>query len=108
MLVQFNVQEPYKSQILSGQKTVEGRFNKGKFWSLKVGDLLQFDDTLEYLEVVKLTLYPSFQVMLEQEGLKHVLPWVLSIEEGIKVYHQFYTPEQEREFGVIAIQVKTK
>ena len=31
MLVQFNVQEPYKSQILSGQKTVEGRLNKGKF-----------------------------------------------------------------------------
>ena len=27
----FNVQEPYKSQILSGQKTVEGRHNKGKF-----------------------------------------------------------------------------
>ena len=31
MLIQFNVQEPYKSQILSGQKTVEGRLNKGKF-----------------------------------------------------------------------------
>lgn len=74
MLVQFNVQEPYKSLILQGKKVVEGRLNKGEFADLKVGDLLQFDDTLEYLEVVNLTLYPSFQVMLEQEGLKHVLP----------------------------------
>jgi len=27
----FNVAEPYKSFLLNGQKTVEGRLNKGKF-----------------------------------------------------------------------------
>lgn len=106
MLVQFNVQEPYKSQILSGQKTVEGRLNKGKFWSLKIGDILQFDDTGEQVKVVNLTLYPSFQVMFESEGLKHIVPDIKTIEQGIAVYRKFYSIEQEKEFWVIAIEMK--
>ena len=106
MLIQFNVQEPYKSQILSGQKTVEGRLNKGKFWSLKIGDILQFDDTGEQVKVVDLTLYPSFQEMFVSEGLKHIVPDIKTIEQGIAVYRKFYSIEQEKEFWVIAIEMK--
>lgn len=73
-IISFNVKEPYKSLILQGRKTVEGRLNKGKFAQLKVGDLLEFDETGEQLEVVNISTYFSFQTMLEQEGLKHVLP----------------------------------
>ena len=102
----FNVQEPYKSQILSGQKTVEGRLNKGKFWALKIGDYLQFEKSWEKLKVVNLTSYTSFQSMLENEGLKHVLPDIKTIEQGIAVYRKFYTPEQEMEFWVLAIEMK--
>lgn len=108
MLVNFNVKEPYKSFILSGEKTVEGRLNKGKFVDLQIGDILQFEDTWENLEIVNLTPYASFKAMLENEGLKHTLPRVTSIEEGIAIYHQFYTPAQEAEFWVLAIEVKKK
>ena len=100
------MQEPYKSQILSGQKTVEGRLNKGKFWALKIGDYLQFEESWEKLKVVNLTSYTSFQSMLENEGLKHVLPDIKTIEQGIAVYRKFYTPEQEMEFWVLAIEMK--
>lgn len=106
MLIQFNVQEPYKSQILSGQKTVEGRLNKGKFWALKIGDYLQFEESWEKLKVVNLTSYTSFQSMLENEGLKHVLPGVREVKQGIAVYRKFYSIEQEEEFWVIAIEMK--
>ncbi|MBF0981051.1 ASCH domain-containing protein [Candidatus Gracilibacteria bacterium] len=102
----FNVQEPYKSQILSGQKTVEGRLNKGKFGALKIGDYLQFEESGEKLKVVNLTSYTSFQSMLENEGLKHVLPGVREVEQGVAVYRKFYSIEQEKEFGVIAIEMK--
>lgn len=107
-IIQFNVKEPYKTLLLAGQKTIEWRLNKGKFADLNIGDVLQFEDTQECLEVVNLTPYPSFQSMLENEGLKHVLPEVESIEAGVAVYHQFYSPEQEQEFGVLAIQVKPR
>lgn len=104
----FTVQEPYKSLILSGEKTVEGRLNKGKFTDLKIGDILQFEDTWEVFEVIDLSHYPRFQIMLEQEGLKHVLPWIQSIDTGVAIYHQFYTSAQETEFGVVAIHIKRK
>ena len=102
----FNVQEPYKSQILSGQKTVEGRLNKGKFWALKIGDYLQFEESWEKLKVVNLASYTSFQSMLENEGLKYVLPDIKTIEQGVAVYRKFYSIEQEKEFWVIAIEMK--
>lgn len=107
-MIQLNIQEPYKSLILSGEKTVEGRLNKGKFTDLKIWDILELDDTWKKLEVINLTLYPSFKAMLENEGLRDVLPWIANIEEGIAIYHQFYTPAQEAEFGVVAIHIKRK
>lgn len=102
----FLVQEPYRSLILSGQKTVEGRLNQGKFAQLKIWDHLKFEDTSEEMEVINLTSYPTFQSMLENEWLKHVLPWIQDIQEGVALYYQFYTPVQESEFGVLAIEIK--
>jgi len=34
-----------------------------------------------------------------------VLPNTLTISDGVVIYEQFYTPEQQNEFGVIAIEV---
>ena len=65
---------------------------------MKIGDILQFDDTGEKVKVVNLTLYSSFQVMFESEGLKHVLPGVREVEQGVAVYRKFYSIEQEKEF----------
>lgn len=36
----LHIKEPYLSFILNGQKTIEGRLNKGKFKALKAGDSL--------------------------------------------------------------------
>lgn len=105
-MITFSVQEPYKSFILSGQKTVEWRLNKWKFADLKIWDYLKFEDTGEVLEVINLTHYPTFQSMLENEWLKHVLPWIQDIEKWVAVYHKFYTPAQEIEFWVLAIEIK--
>ena len=44
--------------------------------------------------------------MLENEGLKYVLPDIKTIEQGIAVYRKFYSIEQEKEFWVIAIEMK--
>lgn len=65
---------------------------------MEIGDTLQFDDTGEKVKVVNLTLYPSFQVMFESEGFKHIVPDIKTIEQGVAVYRQFYSIEQEKEF----------
>ena len=65
---------------------------------MNIGDILLFDDTGEKVKVVNLTLYPSFQVMFESEGFKHIVPDIKTIEQGIAVYRKFYSIEQEKEF----------
>lgn len=106
--IYFTVGEPYKTLILQGKKTVEGRLCKGKFSQLQVSDVLQFQDTGECLEIIALTHYPSFKAMLENEGLKHTLPGIAEIDCGREVYYQFYTPEEEKAFGVLAISIRLK
>ena len=102
----FSVQEPYRSFILSGQKNIEGRLKKGKFASLQVGDSLELEKSGAIFEVVRLASYPSFYVMLRTEGLEKVLPNIADLEQGEAVYYQFFSPEQEKEFGVLDIEIK--
>ena len=105
MNIPINIQEPYASQLLNGAKTVEGRLNKGKFAAAQVGDTLRVNDQAEFEIVVK-NSYATFREMLESEGVANMIPDAHTVDEALQVYYQFYTPEQEREFGVVALRLK--
>jgi len=102
--IDINVQEPYFSNILSGEKTVEGRLNKGKFLDLQVGDTLRINDEVEY-KVLEKNIYPSFREMIEKEGLKNVIPDKNTVEDAVAVYHKFYSEEDEFKYGVVGIKI---
>ncbi|MCF6276569.1 MAG: ASCH domain-containing protein [Candidatus Magasanikbacteria bacterium] len=72
-IVKINVQEPYYSFIVSGQKTVEGRLNKGKFAQINLGDILVVNEQ-EKFEVIEKNSYISFKEMIKSEGLENVIP----------------------------------
>ncbi|XP_022631920.1 uncharacterized protein LOC106778442 isoform X2 [Vigna radiata var. radiata] len=101
---ELHVQEPFFSQLTDGLKTIEGRCASGKYNRIKSGNLILFNKSVVF-EVQGVRRYPTFFSMLEAEGLGKVLPGVESGEEGVKVYRRFYTEEQERENGVLAIIV---
>jgi ASC-1-like (ASCH) protein len=103
-LYESNVQEPYYSYITNGQKTVEGRLNKGKFAQIQVGDHLLINSGSKF-KVERKTNYDSFLEMVEAEGVKNVVPDKKEIEEAVNVYYNFFTKEQEREFGVVAMEI---
>ena len=107
--VEFNVQEPYLSFIKSGKKTVEGRLNKGKFASLDIGDILFLSGTssIEF-EVINKREYKTFEEMIVAEGIERVIPDKKDIKSATDVYYTFYTPEQEKEYGVLAVEIKRK
>ncbi|MFA5827922.1 MAG: single-stranded-DNA-specific exonuclease RecJ [Candidatus Shapirobacteria bacterium] len=102
--------EPYFSFLNNGQKTIEGRLKKEKYARIKPGDhiVVSNNEETDHLEVIvlKVTNYLSFREMLSKEPLKEILPNVDSIAKGIKIYQKFYTPKQEKEFGVVAIEVR--
>ena len=103
---QLNVQEPWFTQIKNGNKNVEGRLNKGKFKDLKVNDIILWNNEFK-TKIIRITNYDSFYHYLINEGLRNTLPDknINSIEAGINIYHKFYTPTMEKEYGVLAIEL---
>ena len=105
-IIKLNVEEPYLSFILNGQKTIEGRLNKGKFKDLQVGDILLIGQDEKSFIIERTTIYKSFREMIEKEGIENVIPDKDNIDDAEAVYYKFYTKEQEEEFEVLAIKIK--
>ncbi len=99
---QLIVYEPWFTFIEQKRKKVESRLN-GKY-DIKEGDGILFQcETRTVQRVVKaVRYYDTFEKMLVAEDLESVLPGVTSIQDGVKIYHQFYTPEMEKKRGVAA------
>lgn len=107
---QTHRQDPYFAYPKSGQKTIAGHVREDKYRLVRPGGYFRVDnhDDTEAVEVrvLRVANYRSFRELLETEPLKKVLPDVDSVDDGIKVYRQFYTPEQEKAFGVVALEVE--
>ncbi|VVA96312.1 unnamed protein product [Arabis nemorensis] len=101
---ELHVQEPYFTQLKDGLKTAEGRCAVGDYKRIGSGAFILFNKCL-LLEVQDVHHYTSFSEMLKVEGLAKVLPGVESIEEGVRIYRNFYPEEKERMNGVVAILV---
>ena len=101
----INVQEPYFTYIKNGIKKVEGRLNKSKFLEMKVGDEILLNEEVK-LRIVNKTIYKSFREMIIFEGIKNVIPIAKSIDEAEAVYYNFYSKEDESNFGVAAIEIE--
>ena len=110
-MLNLTLNKQYFDAIKAGIKTVEGRLNKPKFHTLKPGDPLTFTckETGEVLSCTVTTLhtYPTFETMLQSEGLTNMLPWAKNIQEGVAVYESFPGFKEEvKEVGALAIGVK--
>lgn len=112
MATELNVGDPWFSHIRTGAKTVEGRLHNGKFADLAVGSTLVIAKsggnarTKRVVAVVtRVVRYPTFEVYLSQEGLARTLPGVATTAEGVRVYREFYSADQEKEHGIAAIHM---
>jgi ASC-1-like (ASCH) protein len=56
--------------------------------------------------ITDITNHKSFEDMISQHGLLNVLPGIETIQKGVAIYRQFYSPEKETEFGVVGIHIK--
>lgn len=106
-----HLSEPWFTLISIGLKTVEGRKNKGKFKEMKIGDVIEwinndFMPRSVMTRVVDKNVYSTFKEYLETEGLENCLPGMPSLEHGLSVYYKYFTPDDEAEFGVVAIKLE--
>lgn len=108
----MHLSEPWFSLMELGIKDVEGRLNRGKFKELKEGDIIEwhnedFKPRTISTQISKITKYKSFTEYIQKEKNKkhNPLPGLPSLEHELSVYYKYYSKEDEKEFGVIAIQL---
>ncbi len=101
-----HLSEPWFSLIRDGLKTCEGRLLKGDFALMKVGDIVRFHHGIEAfrVQITSLQRYSSFLAYLQDEGLTSCLPGITTFEEGCMIYRSYYSEEDERTYGIVAIR----
>ncbi len=106
-----HLSEPWFSLISLGLKTIEGRKNKGRFKDMQVGEIIEWhnDDFLPRMiktKIIGKRTYNTFREYLEKEGLDKCLPGIPSLDHGLSVYYKYFTKEDEKLYGVVAIELK--
>ena len=104
MFHELNVDERWFKYILDGTKTIEGRLNKNKFKLMRNGDIIIFNGIIKK-EVISVRYYNSFEEYLRNEGIDKCLPEVVDINDGINIYREFYSFEDEIKYGIVAIEL---
>ena len=100
---EISVQDPWFTAIAQKRKTIEGRLLKGKFAALRPGTVLVVDKPNSKRRLV--AVVTKVAKYLSSEGLNRTLPGVKTIRDGVDVYRRFYSEQDERNFGVVAIHI---
>jgi ASC-1-like (ASCH) protein len=104
--------EPWFTLIKLGKKKVEGRLNKSSFAKMNKGDIIKFTNSdfnmfREFSVIIlKKIVYNSFKEYLESETLHRCLPGIDKIDQGVALYHSFYSKQDEKKYKVVAIKIK--
>lgn len=103
-------ERPFHS-MSTGKKTVEVRLNDEKRRKVNRGDLIKFikipeKDECLIAEFVELREFLTFKEMYERIPASDFDAVGDSIEEMVKQTYDIYTPEQEKQWGTLAITIK--
>lgn len=105
----MEVIEPWFSQIRTGSKRIEGRKNSPTWRGLDVGQKLTIKNPVSKesfpVEITKLTVYPTLQDFLIQEGVKNVLPG-FNYDGAVELYNVLLNEEEITTYGMLAISIK--
>lgn len=104
------LKEPWFSLVNFGIKKVEGRLNMSYYKLIKKDDIIEFyNSTFEprfcKCKVIKIDYYLTFTDFL-QDTLDKSLPSISKIEEGLKIYHEYYTKTLEKQFGIVCFHLE--
>ena len=108
MLHKMKLQEDPFERIKNGTKTVEFRLYDGKRQTIQIGDEIEFSKLPELQEkllvkVIDLYREESFENLFKKLFVREDEKTII---EKAKSMNRFYTPEQEKEYGVVGIKIE--
>ncbi len=111
MVHQMGLYGEYFQAIKDGKKKVEVRLNDEKRRKIKVGDSIEFiktpqKDEILKVKVINLRSYGDFETMYNDIPFKYFDCEGWTMKEMIDGTYEIYTPEQEKEWGTLAITIE--
>ncbi|SEK60694.1 ASCH domain-containing protein [Paenibacillus sp. OK003] len=111
MVHQMGLYQEYFNSIKNGKKKVEVRLNDEKRRKIKAGDTIEFVAVPENTEtlrvkVAELRIYSTFKEMYEDIPFSEFDCESWTMEEMLKGTYEIYTPEQEKQWGTLAILMR--
>lgn len=120
-MIEIGIESSLLHEILQGNKTIEGRLGKPKFLRLRKGDSISLREDIwkngelilskpnsAVVTIKQLLYFETFEEMLSAVDYKAAIPFAVSKADAINIYKKIYSPEEELEFGVIAIFLSNK
>jgi ASC-1-like (ASCH) protein len=113
---EIGIESTLVEAIRTGDKTVEARLGKPRFLRIQEDDLLSIREDFWYegnileslqhaltVKVTQVLYFETFKEMLEAIDFQAAIPTATTVDEALKAYRTYYSAEDEREYGVVAL-----
>ena len=105
MIHKMKLNESSFERIKNGTKTIEFRLYDEKTKKIKISDKIEFSKLPDLQEKILVDVLDIYREKTFENLFKKIYTDEDEIEKKIKSMYQFYSKEQEREYGVIGIKI---
>lgn len=99
------LEKPFNN-IKNGSKKVEFRLYDDKRKKLKVGDLIEFSKLPTLTETFKVEITNLYKASTFKELFEKIYTDKAEIENKTQRMYEIYSPEKEKEYGVLGIEIR--
>ncbi len=105
MIHKMKLKESPFERIKDGTKTIEFRLYDEKRKQIKIGDKIEFSKLPELQEKILVEVLDLYKEETFEKLFKKIYTDEEEINRKTKSMYQYYTPEKEKEYGVIGIKI---
>ena len=107
----LKLQPKYFDYINNGTKRVELRLYDEKRQKINIGDTIVFQKEPELeitmkVKVIGLLRYHTFEELFEDLDIGMLADKSMTKQELLNVLEEFYTPEKQKQYGVVGIRIE--
>lgn len=108
MLHQMKLKEGPFERIKNGTKTIEFRLYDEKRRKIKIGDKIEFSKLPELQEKLTVEVLDIYKDETFEKLFKRIYTDEKEIKRKAEAMYQYYSKENEKEYGVVGIKIKKK
>ena len=107
----FQLQPKYFNYINNGTKRIELRLYDEKRQKINIGDTIIFQKEPELeitmkVKVIGLLRYDTFEELFKDFDIKIMADNSMTKQELLEALEEFYTPEKQKQYGVLGIRIE--